>query len=264
MASAHRAVIVALMTAALIALTAFALPSLSAQDAQDARADCDSPAPLNGPDADPGPNPAKQPHRYPNLDQTLQDLVDDYEFSQSISISVGDPDPQPGPEREDAAVAVSFQLEADADADALVSWLGQRGVAVRNSGEDFVEASLPLSILGPASEQPGVLRVDSLIPPRTGGRTSDANSTPGGSPSTSDFNAAPPARSGPALWGGPQPISAAELWQAQIGLASAPVLWHWDSAARAWSGYALVGGKPVPGSCDFVIDPGDTIWLGGG
>ena len=50
---------------------------------------------------------------------------------------------------------------------ALREYLETNGVFVRNVGDDYVEAHVPPSLLAPASEQPGVLRVDTVIPPRS-------------------------------------------------------------------------------------------------
>ena len=50
--------------------------------------------------------------------------------------------------------------------DAVVSYLEDSGGDPRNVGEDYIEAYVPLSLLGPLSEQPGVVRVREIVPPQ--------------------------------------------------------------------------------------------------
>ena len=37
-----------------------------------------------------------------------------------------------------------------------------------NVGEDYIEAHVPVTLQGPVSKQPGVLRVREIIPPESG------------------------------------------------------------------------------------------------
>ena len=69
------------------------------------------------------------------------------------------------PLSEGASVAVTF-VTADASAsEDLREWLSKRGGDPRNVGEDYVEAYVPVPLLKAASNQPGVLRVQTIIPP---------------------------------------------------------------------------------------------------
>ena len=43
-----------------------------------------------------------------------------------------------------------------------MSFLESRGISPRNVGEDYIEAYVPVTLLGQASEQPGVLRVRAI------------------------------------------------------------------------------------------------------
>ena len=52
--------------------------------------------------------------------------------------------------------------------DEVIAFLEENGGDPRNVGEDYVEAYVPVTLLGPASEQPGVLRVREIVPPERG------------------------------------------------------------------------------------------------
>ena len=62
-------------------------------------------------------------------------------------------------------VLVTFYIDPDYVGD-VREYLEENGVFVRNVGEDYIEAHVPPGLLGDASELPGVLRVDTVIPPR--------------------------------------------------------------------------------------------------
>ena len=97
------------------------------------------------------PLPTKEPPQYPNLDSNLNQLAEDAN--------------DPG-FTNDAPVLVTFYVATDHVA-ALRAHLEDNGVYVRNVGEDYIEAHVPPTLLGPASQQSGVLRVDTVIPPWT-------------------------------------------------------------------------------------------------
>ena len=52
--------------------------------------------------------------------------------------------------------------------DEVVAFLEENGGAPRNVGEDYVEAYVPVPMLGPVSERPGVIRVREIVPPEQG------------------------------------------------------------------------------------------------
>ena len=62
------------------------------------------------------------------------------------------------------SVAVTIYLSGNMDE--VVSFLEDNGGDPRNVGEDYIEAYVPVSLLGPVSEQPGVIRVREIIPPQ--------------------------------------------------------------------------------------------------
>ena len=106
------------------------------------------------------PPPPKQELTYPNLGSHLSGLVDAYEegrASQSESaeqaaISQG------------GSVAVTIYLTSNVAEVAQFLW--ENGGDPRNVGEDYIEAYVPVSLLGRLSEQPGVVRVREIIPPQ--------------------------------------------------------------------------------------------------
>ena len=61
-------------------------------------------------------------------------------------------------------MAVTIHLSDNVDA--VVSFLEGNGGDPRNVGEDYIEAYVPMTLLGPVSEQPGVVRVREIIPPQ--------------------------------------------------------------------------------------------------
>ena len=103
----------------------------------------------------------KDPPAYPNLDSNLNRVVEDIDAAATHAddghgrIESGMSEP----------VLVTFYVDAK-HADGLVQYLEDNGVYVRNAGEDYVEAHVHPELLGDASEQAGVLRVDTVVPPR--------------------------------------------------------------------------------------------------
>ena len=61
------------------------------------------------------------------------------------------------------SVAVTIYLSGNVDA--VVNFLEDYGGDPRNVGEDYIEAYVPVTLLGPVSEQPGVVRVREIVPP---------------------------------------------------------------------------------------------------
>ena len=68
------------------------------------------------------------------------------------------------PVSQEEAVAVTIYLSGNVDE--VVRFLEDNGGSPRNVGEDYIEAYVPLTLLGPVSEQPGVIRVREIIPPQ--------------------------------------------------------------------------------------------------
>ena len=106
------------------------------------------------------PPVTKQPPPHPNLDANLNQVVEDATDSQNPASTDGSTSaPSADP------VLVTFYVEAQ-HVDGVRQYLEDNGMYVRNVGEDYIEAHVPPLLLPAASQQPGVLRVDTVIPPR--------------------------------------------------------------------------------------------------
>ena len=64
------------------------------------------------------------------------------------------------------SVAVTIYLSGNAEV--IVKFLEDNGGDPRNVGEDYIEAYVPVNLLGPVSEYPGVTRVREIVPPQKG------------------------------------------------------------------------------------------------
>ena len=110
----------------------------------------------------------KEPLKHPNLGSNLNRLVE--EAATVARQGVGQ---QPnitdstsgGSGITTEPVLVTLYIEP-AQIDNVRAYLEDNGVFVRNVGEDYIEAHVPPTLLPEASEQPGVQRVDTVIPPR--------------------------------------------------------------------------------------------------
>ena len=69
-----------------------------------------------------------------------------------------------------APVAVTIYLSGNVDE--VVAFLEENGGDPRNAGEDYIEAYVPVPLLGPVSERPGVIRVRESSRRRRVGETS--------------------------------------------------------------------------------------------
>ena len=108
----------------------------------------------------------KEPPRYPNLDSNLNRLAETAAAARQPA-SANDRGTKPASE----PALVTFHVEPE-QVDSVREYLEDNGVFVRNVGEDYIEAHVPLSLLPSASERPGVLRVNTVIPPRPASRGS--------------------------------------------------------------------------------------------
>ena len=104
------------------------------------------------------PVPDKGELKYPNLGSRLDELV--------ASVEAGQTTAQEAAVHSGALVAVTIYLSGGVDE--VVAFLEENGGDPRNVGEDYVEAYVPVTLLGPVSEQPGVLRVREIVPPEPG------------------------------------------------------------------------------------------------
>ena len=152
----------------------------SVADATDPGLAPDNPAPPPAPErvpAQPADNDAeaadlppivKVPPKHPNLDSNLNRMVEEAgtggqsEVGQQAN-TTGSAGGASAPSGE--PVLVTFYIEAEQVA-AVRQFLEDNDVFIRNAGEDWIEAHVPLALLGAASERPGVRRVDTVIPPQ--------------------------------------------------------------------------------------------------
>ena len=135
--------------AALAATLAVALPGVSAGGGED----------TNTGQGQAPPIPDKALLNYPNLGSHLDGLVASVEEGlATLKDAAGDAQVHSG-----ESVAVSIYLTGNVDA--VVSFLENNGGDPRNVGEDYIEAYVPVTLLGLVSEQPGVVRVREIVPP---------------------------------------------------------------------------------------------------
>ena len=106
------------------------------------------------------PVPDSKPPRMGNLDSMLSQLVSRVEQG----VSTANDAAADAPVSDGESVAVTFYTQGDATA--LADFLSANGGDPRNVGEGYVEAYVPVSLLVSASEQPGVIRVDAIVPPQ--------------------------------------------------------------------------------------------------
>ena len=118
------------------------IPGVSAQGGDDASA------------------PVKPTLAYPNLSTHLNHLAEGYNSGQmSQGQAAGE-----APVHSGGSVAVTIHL--DGHVSDVVTWLEDNGGDPRNVGVDYIEAYVPVSLLGPLSLQPGVTQVQEIIPPQ--------------------------------------------------------------------------------------------------
>ena len=108
------------------------------------------------------PIPDKGELMYPNLGSRLDALVVKVEAGQVTAEQAAADTPVYSGE----SVAVTVYLSDSVDE--VVAFLEENGGDPRNVGEDYIEAYVPLPLLGPVSERPGVIRVREIVPPEPG------------------------------------------------------------------------------------------------
>ena len=106
--------------------------------------------------------PDKGELKYPNLGSRLDDLVASVEAGQTTAQEAA----EEAAVYSGASVAVTIYLSGSVDG--VVAFLEENGGDPRNVGEDYVEAYVPVSLLGPVSDRPGVIRVREIVPPEPG------------------------------------------------------------------------------------------------
>ena len=104
--------------------------------------------------------PEKAGLSYPNLGSHLDQMVASVEAGQAAAQDAA----SNSPVHSGGSVAVTIYLSGNVDE--VVSFLEDNGGDPRNVGEDYIEAYVPVTLLGPVSEQPGVIRVREIVPPQ--------------------------------------------------------------------------------------------------
>ena len=108
------------------------------------------------------PIPEKAELTYPHLGSRLDRLVvrveareiSAEEAAQETAMHQGD------------SVAVTIRLSGNVDV--VAAFLEENGGSPRNVGEEYIEAYVPVTLMGELSGQSGVLRVREILPPQPG------------------------------------------------------------------------------------------------
>ena len=103
--------------------------------------------------------PEKPELKYPNLGSSLDQMVASVEEGGLSAKEAA----EEAPVHQDASIAVTIYLSGNVDD--VVKLLEDNGGSPRNVGGDYIEAYVPVSLLGLLSEQPGVIRVREIAPP---------------------------------------------------------------------------------------------------
>ena len=123
------------------------------------------------------PPPESKLPKYQNLDSILNRVVEEFEqhlteqhkaqsAAHKSSVSRAQAAAKLAPITKGDAVAVTFYTDSAARSQSLANWLQSRGGDPRNIGEDYVEAYVPIALLAEAAKQPGVRRVQAIVPPQ--------------------------------------------------------------------------------------------------
>lgn len=116
--------------------------------------------PLMGSGGDQPSVPEKMELQYPNLGFMLNQLISHTEAGEKLPDWV----PQEADVHRGQSIAVSLSLSGHAKA--VAAFLEQNGGDPRHIGEDYIEAYVPVSLLGRVSQQAGVTRAGLIIPPQ--------------------------------------------------------------------------------------------------
>ena len=104
--------------------------------------------------------PGKTALKYPNLSPHLNQLVASVEDGQATAEKAA----EGAAIHQEESVAVTIRLSGNVDD--VAQFLKNNGGDPRNVGGDYIEAYVPVTLLGPVSELSGVIRVREIIPPQ--------------------------------------------------------------------------------------------------
>lgn len=121
---------------------------------------------VNEVNEDPLPKLPPQPDiEHPNLGYALDQKVSQQQSSGSGDRTAGESDFVSNTTSTTSPIPVIIHLSENVDG--VVAFLEENGGDPRNVGDDYIEAYVPVSLLGELSEQPGVFRVREMIPAHT-------------------------------------------------------------------------------------------------
>ena len=104
--------------------------------------------------------PEKTAEKYPKLGSALNEVVSTTgKVPATSKLAAGS-----APLFQEDSVAVTIHLSGHVDE--MVTFFEENGGDPRNVGEDYIEAYVPVTLLGSVSERPGVLRVREIVPPQ--------------------------------------------------------------------------------------------------
>ncbi len=104
--------------------------------------------------------PEKEVLKYPNLGSHLNQLVSSVEEGRATAQQAA----EGASIYSNESIAVTIHLTGHVDE--VVTFLEDNGGDPRNVGEDYIEAYVPVPLLGPVSERLGVIRVREIVPPQ--------------------------------------------------------------------------------------------------
>ena len=110
------------------------------------------------------PLPDKPELKYPNLGSRLDNLVASVEEEKTTAENAA----ASGTAQREGSVTVTVTIYLSGYVEDVARFLEMSGGDPRNVGEDYIEAYIPVSLLGPVSERPGVIRVREIILPEGG------------------------------------------------------------------------------------------------
>ena len=110
------------------------------------------------------------PPKYPNLDSQLREQVEAFEAGAHSDVDTGrapeDPLPPDGQKDPGSGLSpVDVTIYVTGDVHAVAKFLTGNGALVRNIGNTYLEASVPVALLGEVSRRPGVIRVEPIAGP---------------------------------------------------------------------------------------------------
>ena len=109
----------------------------------------------------PSPVGKVQPSGYPNLDSELSRLVKRMSAGELTAQAAA----KSAPVSEGRSVAVTLHV-VEGYADAVAAYLEANGASPRNTGDDYIEAYVPVMLLAAASGQEGVLGIQTIVSPK--------------------------------------------------------------------------------------------------